>query len=51
MMKNAFYLILKTLFVLQIFKFLSRLFKFNFEIDELLTLLNYNTHIAQYVTK
>ena len=62
MMKNAFYFILKALFVIKIFKFLSWLFghvekrldekdKINFEIDDVTAWLanNYNTHIAQYL--
>ena len=64
MAKNAFYVILKALFVIKIFKFLSRLFgnigktawleRFeNFEIHEVTTWLtkNSNTDIAQYLTK
>ena len=63
MMKNAFYFILKALFVLKIFKFLSWLFghaektawlerQVNFEISDVTAWLtkNYNTHIAQYLT-
>ena len=63
-MKNAFYLILKALFVLKIFKFLFCLFghgertaclkdKDNFKIYDTTTWLtnNYNTHIAQYLSK
>ena len=58
MMKNAFYFILKALFVLKIFKFLSRLFghvkkdKVNFKIHNVTTwfINNYNTRIAQYLT-
>ena len=63
MMKNAFYFILKALFVLKIFKFLSWLFghvgktawlenKVNFKIHDVTTWLtnNYNTHVAQYLT-
>ena len=59
MMKNAFYFIIKALFVLKIFKFLSWLFghvgktawledKVNFEILDLTAWLtnNYNTHHA-----
>ena len=61
-MKNAFYFVLKALFVIKICKFLSWLFghvekrldekdKVNFEIDEVTAWLanNYNTHIAQYL--
>ena len=44
-MKNAFYFILKALYVLKIFKFLSRLFG-NVGVTN-----NCNTHIAQYLTK
>ena len=64
MMKNAFYFILKVLFVLKIFKFLSRLFghvqkwldqkdKVSFEIYDVTFWLtdNCNTHIAQYLKK
>ena len=63
MMKNIFYFILKALFVLKIFKFLSWLFghvekktwletSVNFEIHDVTAWLrkNYNTHIAQYLT-
>ena len=63
-MKNAFYFILEVLFVLKIFKFLSRLFghvgkmldykdKVNFKIHDVKTWLpnNYSAHIAQYLTK
>ena len=58
MMKNAFYFILKALFVLKIFKFLSRLFghvkkdKVNLKIHNVTTwfINNYNTRIAQYLT-
>ena len=63
-MKNAFYFILKALFVLKIFKFLSQLFghaekttwlesKFNFKIHDVTTWFknNCNTHITQYLTK
>ena len=59
-----FYFILKHLFVLKIFNFLSGLFghvekgldqndKADFKIYDVTTLLtnNYNTHIAQYLTK
>ena len=50
-MKNAFYFILKSLFVLKIFEFLFRLFmhfKVNFEIYDVTAWLtkNYKTHIA-----
>ena len=59
-MKNVFYFILKALFVLKIFKFLSWLFghiektalkKVNFEIYDITDWLtkNYNTHIYQYL--
>ena len=64
MMKNAFYLTLKVLFVLKIFKFLSWLSghvekrldlddKSNFKIYDVTTweTNNYNTHIVQYLTK
>ena len=64
MMKNAFYFILKALFVLKIFKFLSWLFRHvgktawleiqglfqNLYVTAWLT-SNCNTHIAQYLTK
>ena len=56
MMKNDFYLLLKVLFVLKIFKFLSSLFghvdKVNFEGYDVTACLtkNHNTHIAQYLT-
>ena len=63
-MKNAFYFILKALFVLKIFKFLSWPFghvgktawlesKVNCKIYDVTNLLtnNYNTHITQYLTK
>ena len=62
--KNAFYFILKALFVLKIFRFLSWLFghvnkllekkyKVNFKIYDVTTSLthNCNTDIAQYLTK
>ena len=62
-MKNAFYFTLKALFVLKIFKFLSRFFshvekqldekdKVNLNIYDVTTCLtySYNTHIAQYLT-
>ena len=61
-MKNVFYFILKALFVLKIFKFLSRLFghvgkrldekdKVNFKIHDVTTWFtnNCNTHIAHRV--
>ena len=61
MMKNAFYFILKTFFVLEIFTFLSWLFGYvekwfdkkviaNFKIFDVTdwTANNYNTHITQY---
>ena len=57
MMKNAFYFILKVLFVLKIFKFLSWLFgdveKIAFKIHDFTTWLrnNCNKHIAQYLVK
>ena len=56
MTKYAFYFILKTLFVLMIFKFLPSLDwkdKVNFKIYDVTTWLtnNYNAHIAQYLTK
>ena len=64
MMKNAFYFVLKTLFVLKIFKFLSwfaghvekrldKKDKANFKIYHITTWKanNYNTHIAQYLKK
>ena len=64
MMKNAFYFMLKALFVLQIFKFLSWLFGYvekrydkkvnlNPKIYDVAdwTTGNYNTHIAQYFKK
>ena len=58
MMKNAFYFILKDLFVLKIFKISSWLFghdlirKVNFEIYDITAWLTkkYNSHIAQYLT-
>ena len=62
-MKNAFYLTLKVLFALKIFKFLSWLSrhvekqldlddKSNFKIYDVTTweTNNYNTHIVQYLT-
>ena len=61
MMKNAFYFILETLFVLKVFKSLCWLFDhvvktedtINFKIYDVTTWLtnNYNTHIVQYLTK
>ena len=55
MMKNAFYFTAKALFVLKIFKFLSFVLNFwsCFKIYYAATWLtnNYNTHIAQYLTK
>ena len=63
MTNNAFYFILKALFILKIFEFLSWHFghvekwldkkdKINFEIYDVTAWLtkNYNTHIAQYLT-
>ena len=58
MIENAFYFILKVLFVFKIFKVLhveKRLDKkdeVNFEVYEVTAWLrkNYNTHIAQYLT-
>ena len=64
-MKNAFYFLLKALFVLKLFKFLSRLLGYveknglirkdqiNFKIYDVTTWLtnNYNIFIAQYLTK
>ena len=62
MIKNAFYFILKDLFILKLFKYLSWIFglvekkaymkdNFNFEFyDETAWLTkNYNTHFAQYL--
>ena len=62
LMKNAFYITLKALFVLKIFKFLSWLFghpgkrfgkkvKFNFKICDVKDweAINYNTHVAQHL--
>ena len=62
--ENAFYFILKVIFVLKIFKFLSCLLghvekqldykdNFNFKIYDIPTWLtySYNTHIAQYLSK
>ena len=61
MMKNGFYLTLKALLVLKIFKLLSSLFghvekrldQVNFEICDVTPWLinNCNTHIAQYLKK
>ena len=63
MIKDAFYSILKVLFIPKIFKYLSWIFghvkkwldykeKVNFEIYDVTVWLakNYNTHIAQYLT-
>ena len=63
-MKNAFYLILKALFVFKIYTFLSWLFSdvekttwlectINFKIYDATAWLtkNYNTHMVQYLTK
>ena len=63
-MKNAFYFTSKALFVLKIFKFLSRLFghvtkqpdkkgKINFKFYDLTAWLtnNRNTHVDQYFEK
>ena len=54
-MKNVFYFILKALFVLKIFKFLSWLFgrieKTWLENQVFWLKYNYNTHIAQYLSK
>ena len=62
MIKNAFYFMLKALFVFEIFTFLSWLFGYvekrldkkvmvNFKIYDFTdwTRNNYNTHIAQYI--
>ena len=53
-MENAFYFTLKALFILKMFKFLSWLFGHveNFEIYDVTAWLtmNFNTHIAQYLT-
>ena len=62
MLKNTFYFILKTLFVLKIFRFLSWFFgheekrldvkdKVNVKIYDVTTwkINNYNTHIDQYL--
>ena len=64
LMKNVFCFMLKTIFVLKIFKFLSSLFdhvekrldwkrKVNFKIYDVTTWLrnNCHTHVAQYFTK
>ena len=64
MMKNTFYFMSKALFVLKIFKFLSRLFghaakwldkkdKVNFKFYDITAWLtnNCNTHIVQYLKK
>ena len=62
MMKNAFYLISKALFVLKIFshfllghvaKLLDKKDKVNFKFDDITAWLtnNYNTHIVQYLEK
>ena len=64
MMKNAFYFASKALFVLEIFKLLSKLFghvvkqldkknKVNFEFYDVTSWLknNWNTHIAQCLEK
>ena len=64
MMKNAFYFTLKVLFVLKLFRLLSRLFdriekqldqkdKINFKIYDVTAWLtnNCNTHIEQYLKK
>ena len=64
MMKNAFYFILKALFMLKIFKFLSRLLghvkerfdskdKVNFKLYDITTWLrnNGNKHSMHYLTK
>ena len=61
-MKNPFYFILKALFVLKIFKFLSQIFgqvkkridwedKVNFKIVTTWFTNNCNTYIAQYLIK
>ena len=53
MMRNALYFILKALFILKIFKFLSyKKDKIDFEIYDVTALLtiNFNRHIAQYLT-
>ena len=64
MTKNAFYFVLKALFVPTIFPFLSRLFGYvekqldkkavvNFKIYDTThwTTNNYNTYVARYLTK
>ena len=64
MTKSTFYFILEALFVLRIFKFLPWLFRYvekmtwleiktNFKIYGVTTWLrnNYNTHVAQYITR
>ena len=55
MMENAFYFILKALFVLKLFKCLPRLesFKVNFKIYDVTMWLtsNSNAHIVQYLMK
>ena len=64
MIKNAFYFILKALFVLEIFNLMSLLFshvenrldkkvKVNFKIYYVIywTVNNYNTYIVQYLKK
>ena len=63
-MKNVFYFMVKAVFVLEVFPFLSWLFGYvekrfdkkamvNFNIYDVtdLTSNNYNTHIAQYLKK
>ena len=58
-MENAFHFIFKALFVLKIFNFvlykkrLDQKDKVNFKTYDVTTWLqnNYNTHIAQYLTK
>ena len=64
MMKNAFYFMLKAIFVLEIFKFLPWLFgymekklgkkaKVNSKVFDVTdrAINNYNSHIAQYLKK
>ena len=53
MLQNTFYFILKVLFVLKIFKFLSSHFGQVQNIYDITTWLtsNWNTHMAQYLTK
>ena len=62
MMKNAFYLTLKALFILNVFSFLPLLFahveqrfdeKINFKIYDVINWItdNYNIHIGQYLRK